>query len=124
MFVQLARRDVAVCVLSNGWNPLQTLKARRAGFGGDVLASADLGVRKPDPAAFDALAAHLGVPAGCCYYVGDDPKADIAGALQAGLRAVWLDNEGKVYPTDVPPPTHTVPSLAALLDIIGETVTL
>lgn len=124
MFAQLARRDVAVCVLSNGWNPLQTLKARRAGFGGEVLASADLGVQKPEPAAFAALVAHLGVPAERCYYVGDDPKADIGGAIHAGLRAVWLDNEGKNYPADAPPPTHTVSSLAALLDIIGETVAL
>jgi HAD superfamily hydrolase (TIGR01509 family) len=124
MLAQLARRDVAVCVLSNGWNPLQTLKARRAGFGGDVLTSAELGVQKPDPAAFGALVAQLGVPAERCYYVGDDPKCDIAGAVAAGLRGVWLDNEGKTYPADAPAPTHTVRSLAALLDIIGETVPL
>ena len=50
----LAQRGVPVAVLSNGWNPLQIAKARRAGFGGTVIASADLGVQKPDPAAFGA----------------------------------------------------------------------
>jgi HAD superfamily hydrolase (TIGR01549 family) len=107
----LSASGVALGVLSNGWSPLQSIKARRAGFTGKVLASADLGVQKPNPAAFRALAGELGLEPWECLYVGDDPKSDIAGALAAGFRAVWIDNEGKTYPADLPEPTHIVHSL-------------
>ena len=43
MFETLRERRVRVAVLSNGWNPLQVRKARRAGFEGTVLASAQIG---------------------------------------------------------------------------------
>lgn len=115
----LARAGVALAVLSNGWNPLQHAKARRAGFAGTVLASGDLGVQKPDPRAFEALARALGLPPARCFYVGDDPLADVAGALQAGFRAVWLDNEGKTYPPDVPAPTHVIRTLRELPALLG-----
>lgn len=119
---ELGGAGVVLGVLSNGWNPLQDLKARRAGFGGTVIASADLGVQKPDPAAFAALAEQLGLPPARCFYVGDDPKADVAGALAAGFRAVWLDNEGKTYPPELPPPTHVIHSLRELPALAGAVV--
>jgi putative hydrolase of the HAD superfamily len=118
----LEQRGVAVAVLSNGWNPLQGVKARRAGFNGRVVASGDLGVQKPDPKAFAALVAELGVDPERCYYVGDDPVADVAGALGAGLRAVWLDHEGKRYPPELPPPTVTIHSLQEVLAVVAAEV--
>ncbi|MGB6987291.1 MAG: HAD family hydrolase [Candidatus Aquilonibacter sp.] len=115
----LERLDIPIGVLSNGWNPLQIAKARLAGFGGTVLASADLGVEKPNPVAFAALARELGTDPSRCLYVGDDPRADVGGALSAGFQAVWLDHEGKKYPTDLPPPTHVVRSLEEVLALVA-----
>jgi HAD superfamily hydrolase (TIGR01509 family) len=114
----LVREGIPVAVLSNGWNPLQVTKARRAGFGGTVLASADLGVQKPNPRAFEALARELGTNPARCFYVGDDPRSDVAGAMGAGFQAVWLDHEGKSYPPDLPPPTHVVHSLEEVLRLV------
>ena len=114
----LVGRGISIGVLSNGWNPLQVAKARRAGFTGTVLASADLGVQKPQPEAFLSLARELGLEPEQCFYVGDDPKGDIMGAMSAGFRAVWLDNEGKTYPSDLPPPTHVVDSLRGVVALV------
>jgi HAD superfamily hydrolase (TIGR01509 family) len=119
---ELTRRGVAIGVLSNGWNPLQSVKARRAGFTGPILASGDIGVQKPNPEAFGALAAELGLAPEQCYYVGDDPKNDIMGAMSAGFRTVWLDNEGKSYPADLPPPHHVVHSLRGVLGLVASKV--
>ncbi len=116
---ELTEAGAALGVLSNGWNPLQVVKARRAGFTGKVLASADLGVQKPDAAAFRALAAELGLEPRRCFYVGDTPDVDIPGALEAGFRAVWLDNEGKTYPSGLPEPTHVVHSLRELVPLVS-----
>ncbi len=111
----LRERGIQTAVLTNGWSPLQERKARRAGFPGPVLASGDLGVQKPDGRAFAALVDALGIPAPRVWYVGDDPATDVAGALAAGLQAVWLDAEGLNYPPGLPPPTHVVGSLPELL---------
>ncbi|HEY1654424.1 MAG TPA: HAD family hydrolase [Candidatus Tumulicola sp.] len=117
-FEELQARGIRVAVLSNGWNPLQTGKARRAGFAGPVLASADIGVQKPDPRAFALLAAELHVAPERIWYVGDDPRCDVEGARAAGLRAVWLDAEHKAFPPDLEPPAHTVGALAQVVDLV------
>ncbi len=113
----LQERGIALVVLSNGWNPLQVRKAERIGFRGPVITSADIGVQKPALRAFDAMLESLGTPASRTWYVGDDPRGDIAGADAAGIATVWLDWEKKTYPADVAPPTHTVHTFAQLLDI-------
>jgi HAD superfamily hydrolase (TIGR01509 family) len=117
MLAALASRGVPVAMLTNGWNPLQTKKAQRVGFAGPVLASADIGVQKPDPRAFAALASTLGVTPESVWYVGDDPAIDVAGALSAGMRAIWLDAEGRPYPAAIPAPTRRITALEELLAV-------
>jgi putative hydrolase of the HAD superfamily len=88
------------------------------GFEGPTIVSSDIGVQKPDVAAFDILVSTLGAPREACWYVGDDPKTDIAGALDAGLQAVWLDAEGAGYPERAAEPTLTIHHLGELLDAL------
>lgn len=57
-----------------------------------ILYSAELGIHKPDRRIFDHAAKELGVPNDACVFVGDDPNSDVAGALNAGMEVVWLDN--------------------------------
>jgi HAD superfamily hydrolase (TIGR01509 family) len=111
----LVAAGTPIAMLTNGWNPLQTAKARRVGFAGRILASAEIGVQKPDARAFGALASALQLPSEQIWYVGDDPYTDIAGALAAGMRTAWLDAEGRAYPTDLPAPTRRITALEELL---------
>jgi HAD superfamily hydrolase (TIGR01509 family) len=113
---ELSHAGIPTAVLSNGWNPLQHAKARRAGFTGTVLASAQIGAQKPRREAFEALVEALGVPPERAFYVGDDPKGDVVGAMSAGMQAVWLDAEHRDYPSDLPSPSHIV---RALRDVPG-----
>jgi HAD superfamily hydrolase (TIGR01509 family) len=114
----LQERGIAAAVLTNGWNPLQVRKARQAGFDGPVLVSSEIGVRKPAPGAFERLIATLGTEPRQTWYVGDDPQGDVAGALDVGMCAVWIDWERKVYPADLPPPTHTIQNFGALVGLL------
>ena len=119
---ELARRGYRLAILTNGWNPLQARKAERLGFSGPVLVSADLGMQKPDPRAYAALTASLGVPPSDVWYVGDDPRIDVAGASNAGLRPIWVDAEGVSYPPELPPPPVRVGALADLLTMLPDLV--
>jgi HAD superfamily hydrolase (TIGR01549 family) len=57
----------------------------------DLVASSEgLGVGKPDPAFFSAVAERLGLPAGAVAYVGDRVDNDVRPAAAAGMRAIFL----------------------------------
>lgn len=47
-------------------------------------------ILKPDPRAYAAVAAALGLPAGACVFVDDQPR-NVAGAERAGMRAVHFE---------------------------------
>jgi FMN phosphatase YigB (HAD superfamily) len=122
----LRARGVSVAILTNGWTPLQQRKIARAlgdeGLALTILVSDALHAIKPSRAAFDALVGAFGVPRERVWYVGDNPRADVAGALYAGLRAVWFDWEGASYPQDVPPPTLRIASLRELETLAENTI--
>jgi HAD superfamily hydrolase (TIGR01549 family) len=118
MLNQLRRREIPAAILTNGWSPLQQYKAHRVDFMGPVLVSSDIGVQKPDAAAFEALARSLQTPLHEVAFVGDTPASDIAGALEVGMHAIWLDAEGVRYPSGLPPPAAVIHSLAELPGIV------
>jgi HAD superfamily hydrolase (TIGR01509 family) len=116
----LRARGIAVAVLSNGWNPLQTRKAEQAGFLGPVLVSSEIGEQKPAPQAFESLLRTLGTDAAQTWYVGDDPRIDVAGAQALGISAVWIDWERRAYPAGQRPPEHTIHEFQELLTLLPE----
>jgi HAD superfamily hydrolase (TIGR01549 family) len=114
----LRERNIPCAILTNGWSPLQQQKAQCVGFDGPVLVSADLGVQKPEPAAFEALARVMDVAVAELAYVGDTPASDVAGSLRCGLIGIWFDAEGVSYQTDLPRPSAVIHSLAELLALV------
>lgn len=60
-----------------------------------IFVSSDLGERKPDRAAFDAVAAMIGVPASSILYFDDSPE-NVVGGRDAGLQAVHVTSTDSV----------------------------
>jgi HAD superfamily hydrolase (TIGR01509 family) len=116
----LRARGIAVAVLSNGWNPLQRRKAEQAGFVGPVLVSSEIGEQKPAPQAFESLLRTLGTDAAQTWYVGDDPRIDVAGAQALGISAVWIDWERREYPAGQRRPEFTIHEFQELLTLLPE----
>jgi putative hydrolase of the HAD superfamily len=57
-----------------------------------------VGVAKPHPEAFAAVARELACAPAEMLYVGDDPLADVVGARGAGLRTAWINRHGAAWP--------------------------
>ena len=87
---------LAVAVLTNGSTAQQRGKLARMRLAGldPVYTPEELGVAKPNPAAFSDACARWGLAAGEVLSVGDKHDFDVLAARAAGLRAVHLDRSG------------------------------
>lgn len=59
-----------------------------------LLCAAELGVSKPEAAAFHTACRALDLPPEEVAYVGNEPDIDARGAAEAGLLGIWLDRHG------------------------------
>ncbi|MFJ9647816.1 HAD family hydrolase [Streptomyces sp. NPDC004244] len=106
-------------VLSNSSSANQDPKLRALGLRERfevLVCAAELGVSKPEEAAFRAACDALGLPPGEVAYVGDQPEIDARGARDAGLAAVWLDR-GDRGPG--PAGVHRIEGLAQLAEVLA-----
>jgi len=62
------------------------------------MLSAELGFLKPDIRAFRAVQRRLGLFPGEIAMVGDSWRDDVAGALEAGWTAIWVNRAGLARP--------------------------
>jgi putative hydrolase of the HAD superfamily len=81
-----------------------------------VMPSTAVGWAKPDPRIFVAACRAVGATPLASLHVGDDLRADVAGALAAGQRAVLVDRRGQR--PDLPPGATAIESLEALPDLV------
>lgn len=107
---------VPVAVVTNVTTAIQRAKLAAAGLAErlPLVVGVDVaGAPKPDPAPFHYACARLGVEPAAAVHIGDSLLADVAGAHQAGLRAIWLDRAGApgAPGTALPPGARRVSSL-------------
>jgi len=95
--LDLLAADYRHAVLSNSALAHQDRKLRTLGVRDRfevVLCAAELGVSKPEPAAFRAVCEALELAPAEVAYVGNEPDIDARGAAEAGLLGIWLDRGG------------------------------
>jgi putative hydrolase of the HAD superfamily len=88
-----------------------------SGYFDDLLFSGDLGIAKPRPEVFAAVAARAGTTPGRVVHVGDDWDTDIRGALAAGCHAVYYHPHGPARP-QAPGITHLEQLAGTLLHTV------
>ncbi|MEU1179810.1 HAD family hydrolase [Streptomyces sp. NPDC005820] len=109
-------------VLSNSSIHVQDHKLRVLGVHDRfevILCAAELGVSKPEAAAFLAACDALELAPHQVAYVGDHPEIDGRGAADAGLLSVWIDRYGGTATVEVPSGRHRIATLAELPAILG-----
>jgi putative hydrolase of the HAD superfamily len=105
---ELRRRGHRLGLLTNGGAKLQRAKIERwdlARFFDAVRVEGEVGVGKPEPAAFAGALAALGAAGQPAAMVGDDLEADVAGGRAAGLATIWVDHAGRGAPARARPNT-------------------
>lgn len=98
--------------LSNGNADLQRCGVSEW-FEGHVTAI-NAGAAKPDARIFTRLRELAAVEPSQIMHIGDDPHADVVGATQAGMQAVWLNREAREWPMQFAPPLRTISTLAEI----------
>ena len=86
------------------------------GYFDAVIASAAVGVEKPERGIFEEALRASGAERERAVMVGNDPVADVRGAARAGIDAVLVDRDGG---TDAPEAVRVVRDLSALPDLVG-----
>jgi len=124
---QLSQRGYRLALISNATDDelIQAL-AERSGFRKwfDItLSSAGVGLRKPHPGIFQVVLEEWAFPPSQVVMVGDTLRFDIAGAHNAGLKAILAGWD--LYPDYDAEADHVVPdataeSLVHLVDLIPE----
>jgi len=95
------RQHFLLGVITNGNADVQ--RVGLADYFHFALRAEDIGIAKPDARLFQEALQRGGVDASAAVHVGDHPGDDIAGAQQAGLRAVWFNPTGKAWEGDKHP---------------------
>jgi len=80
------------------------------------VTAARAGAAKPDPTVFSLALALAGCAPGECLHLGDEPYLDVEGARRLGIEAIWVNRSGRIWPTDLEPPTLTITDLHQLAD--------
>jgi len=78
------------------------------------------GAAKPARRIFDAAVSAGGAEAHETLHVGDHPEVDVNGARAAGLRAVWLNRNGRDWPSELSQPDGVVRNLEELDHLLVE----
>ncbi|MFI0711278.1 HAD-IA family hydrolase [Streptomyces inhibens] len=117
---------VPCVIVTNGRADQQEEKIRTAGLDSLVdgwVISESVGSRKPDPEIFHAAAAVAGLPAldrASTWMIGDAGHADVRGAVELGLRSVWVSG-GRSWAETSFWPTHiAVDVVEAIAHVLGE----
>jgi putative hydrolase of the HAD superfamily len=114
----LRERGIRLVVVSN-WDVSLHERLRETGLAPLVdgaVASAEVGVAKPDPAIFARGLELAGAEAGEAWHAGDSLAEDVAGARAAGLAAILVARDG-APPPGLPAGVPGIRSLAGLLQL-------
>jgi putative hydrolase of the HAD superfamily len=110
--------DIPLGLITNGAGAPQRAKLERFGlerFFAYLGIEGEVGVGKPEPAAYEAALAALGARPDETWMVGDRLDYDVAGAQAVGIDGVWVDLAGEGLPADAPVrPARIVRALAEL----------
>ena len=114
--LELLSRRFPMVLVSNFYGNVQAVLADLdlLRYFRDIIESAVVGVRKPDPAIFGMGVEALGLPAENVLVVGDSLRKDIRPAESLGCQVLWIKGKGWTEEEDAQTHPHTIFSLSEI----------
>lgn len=121
LFSSLKKARIPLALITNGASDTQREKLQTLNIEhwfDTIVISGEIGVAKPDIPIFTMALDQLGIAPAGAWHVGDNLKTDVAGAIAAGIGAVWLNRKGLTLTDDDPEPHLEISSLAELDSLV------
>lgn len=86
-----------MAIITNGFSEAQYPKMKASNLNqyfSEMIISNEVGCRKPEKEIFDLSMKRLGAKPETSVMIGDNPKTDIRGAEQAGMKAIFYNPTG------------------------------
>lgn len=93
-------------------------KFRIGRFFEKIIISEEVGWRKPKPVIFRRAMEFLSIKPEEAIFVGDNFRADICGAKDVGMDAVWLNNKNEAVGNLNPEPDYIIPAFPDIAAIL------
>ena len=124
LLTEIRSRGARIAIVTNNIVSEQVAKLKRLELDALVdalVVSEAVGASKPDARIFTHALAELGAAAAEAVMLGDNWKADVEGALAAGIRAVWFNPRRQPRPADLAGVVeiHALEPAAATADILA-----
>lgn len=123
LFKRLISEDIQVGIITNGTVDTQYKKVRELGLDHYIqkefiFISEQLGIAKPDKRIFSHALQVLGADKAKPLFVGDSWEHDVAGAIESGWDAIYLNSRSKPPTTDSVKPMAICRTLLEVRNII------
>jgi len=120
--LQALDQRYTLAILSNGSSANQRLKLKHSALlecfdPSRIIISAELGIQKPSPEAFEHMSALLHSAPPSLLFVGDHPSADIQGAQRVGMKTAWM-SLGRAWSPSLQPPDYTLSAIFELATLL------
>ncbi|MDB5135280.1 MAG: noncanonical pyrimidine nucleotidase, YjjG family [Mucilaginibacter sp.] len=116
--LQYLQSKYTLHLISNGFSESQDTKINGTNIGGyfkHIIISEVVGVNKPDKAIFDHALNLAGAEKAESLMIGDSLEADVYGALNFGMNAIYFNPAGLDKPADVPVQINSLKELTLIL---------
>lgn len=104
-------------IITNGFEEVQLLKMEKSGvlqYFNQIITSEAVGVKKPDPKVFEFSLQKASASKKESIMIGDNLEADIMGAINFGIEAIYCNFEGEKVPINI----KTVSSLLEIKEYL------
>ena len=85
-------------IITNGFEEVQNIKLKKSGidkYFKEVITSECIGVKKPNPKIFEFALEKAKAAAHNSVMIGDSYEADVEGAINVGMKAIYFTNNNK-----------------------------
>ncbi len=122
-FLEHVCKNHNLYIITNGTTSVQNGRFEQSGLDHYFIKryiSEQLGTRKPEKAFFDVIEKELnGIDRNASFVIGDSLSSDIQGGINANIKTIWFNIEGKQNTKDIKP-TYEVKSFEELKTLIDK----